>query len=117
VTWVHHCVWLLPAIIRCVDVGLSSRTDKKPLYLGGAAYLLFTSRLLWLWETRPRPPLELLGGNLYFWFSLALLAWMPISPGGEPTGKPELTWRADRERRGGDEVPPPAVQEPDNASR
>jgi alpha-1,2-mannosyltransferase len=117
VTWVHHCVWLLPAIIRCLDVGLSSRTDKKPLYLGGAAYLLFTSRLLWLWETRPRPPLELLGGNLYFWFSLALLAWMPISPGGEPTGKPELTWRADHDRQGRDAVPPPAVQEPDNASR
>ena len=90
VTWVHHCVWLLPAIIRCVDAGLSSRTDKRPLYLGGAAYLLMTSRLLWVWEKRPRPPLELIGGNLYFWFSLALLAWLPI---GEPAGTPELTWR------------------------
>ena len=90
VTWVHHCVWLLPAIIRCVDAGLSSRTDKRPLYLGGAAYLLMTSRLLWVWEKRPRPPLELLGSNLYFWFSLALLAWLPI---GDPAGKPELTWR------------------------
>jgi alpha-1,2-mannosyltransferase len=90
VTWVHHCVWLLPAIIRCVDAGLSSRTDRRPLYLGGAAYLLVTSRLLWVWEKRPRPPLELIGGNLYFWFSLALLAWLPI---GEPAGRPQLPRR------------------------
>ena len=26
VTWVHHCVWLLPAIVRCIDAGLSSPT-------------------------------------------------------------------------------------------
>jgi alpha-1,2-mannosyltransferase len=77
VTWVHHCVWLLPAIVRCLDVGLSAR-DRRSLWLGASAYLLMTSRLLWVWEKRPRPPLELLGGNLYVWFSLALFAWMPI---------------------------------------
>ena len=78
VTWVHHCVWLLPALVRCVDAGLASRDDRKPLYLGAAAYLVMTSRLLWVWEKRPRPPLELIGANLYVWFSLALLIWMPI---------------------------------------
>jgi alpha-1,2-mannosyltransferase len=79
VTWVHHCVWLLPAIIRCVDVGLDAVARRRQLYLGGAAYLLMTSRLLWVWEKRPRPPLELIGGNLYFWFSLALLGWLPLT--------------------------------------
>jgi len=117
ITWVHHCVWLLPAVIRCVDAGLSSRSDKRPLYLGGAAYLLMTSRLLWVWENRPRPPLELIGGNLYFWFSLALLASLPI--GGEPTGKPELTWRrtppAD-DHKDGDPAGSRALQEPDSAA-
>ena len=77
VTWIHHCVWLLPAIVRCVDVGLSGR-DRRPLYLGAAAYLIMTSRLTWWWEKRPRPPLELIGGNFYVWFSLALLIWTPI---------------------------------------
>jgi alpha-1,2-mannosyltransferase len=80
VTWVHHCVWLLPALVRCVDAGLTG-PSRRPLYLAGAAYLLMTSHLAWIWEERPRPPLELLGGNLYVWFSLALLLWTPIGAG------------------------------------
>jgi alpha-1,2-mannosyltransferase len=75
VTWIHHCVWLLPAIIRCLDLG-----SKRTKWLGGGAYLLMTSRLGWLWEKGPRPPLEILGGNLYVWFSLALLIWTPLTP-------------------------------------
>ncbi|MBL7256410.1 glycosyltransferase 87 family protein [Paractinoplanes lichenicola] len=70
VTWIHHCVWLLPAIVRCVEANRKA--------LGISAYVLMTSRLTWLWEKRPRPPLELIGGNLYVWFSLALLIWTPI---------------------------------------
>jgi len=77
VTWVHHCVWLLPAIVRCVDAGLSGR-GRRSLWLGGGAYVLMTSRLMWVWEKPPHPPLALLGGNLYVWFSLALFAGMPI---------------------------------------
>jgi alpha-1,2-mannosyltransferase len=77
VTWIHHCVWLMPAIVRCIDVGLSGE-NRRPLWLGGAAYVIMTSRLTWWWEKRPRPPLELIGGNFYVWFSLALLIWTPI---------------------------------------
>ncbi len=73
VTWVHHCVWLLPAIVRCVEAG-----RRKALLLGGAVYLLMTSHLGWLWEFPPHPPLEILGGNLYVWCSLALLIWTPL---------------------------------------
>jgi alpha-1,2-mannosyltransferase len=85
VTWVHHCVWLLPAIVRCVESG-----RRRALYLGGSAYLLMTSHLGWLWEKGPRPPLELLGGNLYVWFSLALLAWTPVGA-PRPVPADELT--------------------------
>ena len=77
VTWIHHCVWLMPALVRCVDVGLS-RADRRPLYLAGAAYVLMTSRITWLWEKPPRPPLEVVGSNIYLYFSLALLAWTPV---------------------------------------
>ena len=89
VTWIHHCVWLMPAIVRCVDAGLS-RADRRPLYLAGAAYLLMTSRLTWLWEKPPRPPLEVVGSNIYLYFSLALLAFTPIgSPRPVPAVEPE----------------------------
>ena len=29
-------------------------------------------------KKRPRPPLELIGANLYVYFSLALLIWTPV---------------------------------------
>jgi alpha-1,2-mannosyltransferase len=75
VSWVHHCVWLLPALIRCVDVGWPD--NRRILYLGTAAYVVMTSHLLWIWEPRPRPPVELIGSNLYVYFSVALLIWTP----------------------------------------
>ena len=77
VTWVHHCVWLLPAIVRCVDAGLAGR-DRRPLYLGAGAYVVLSSRVTWLWEHAPRPPLAMIGSNLYVWFGIALLAGMPL---------------------------------------
>jgi alpha-1,2-mannosyltransferase len=80
VSWVHHCVWLLPAIVRCVDVGLRDRTNRRQLYLGAGAYLVMTSQLLWVWETPPRPPLALLGTNLYVYLSLALFLVLPVDP-------------------------------------
>jgi alpha-1,2-mannosyltransferase len=95
VTWVHHCVWLLPAIVRCVDAGLSGR-DRRPFWLGGGAYLLMTSRLLWVWEKRPRPPLELIGANLYFWFSIALFVGMPITIGSRDTARPPAVHEPDK---------------------
>jgi alpha-1,2-mannosyltransferase len=85
VTWVHHCVWLIPALIRCVDAGPAGPGRTAwPRYLAGSAYLIMTSRVTWLWETAPRPPLEIIGGNLYVWFSLALLAWTPIGAARSP---------------------------------
>ncbi|KUL42316.1 glycosyltransferase 87 family protein [Actinoplanes awajinensis] len=84
VTWIHHCVWLIPALIRCFGT-LWTAADRRPAYLAIAAYLLMTSHLTWIWENRPRPPLELLGGNIYVWFSLALLIWTPV---GTPSSVP-----------------------------
>jgi alpha-1,2-mannosyltransferase len=78
VTWIHHCVWLLPAIVRCVDAGLSARRNWGPLVLGAVAYLVMSSHLTWIWENHPQPPLAILGANTYVWFSLALLFWTPI---------------------------------------
>jgi alpha-1,2-mannosyltransferase len=83
VTWIHHCVWLLPAIIKCVDVG-----TRRLKALGASIYVLATSHVGWFWEFAPRPPLEIIGGNLYVWFSLALLAWTPLGA-SRPAPVPE----------------------------
>jgi alpha-1,2-mannosyltransferase len=108
VSWVHHCVWLLPAIVRCLDAGLSSRQDRRPLWLGAAAYLVLTSRLTWLWENGPRPPLAVVGSNLYVWFSIALLIWMPL---GDPTGRPRIGRpKIGRPRIGAQATEPPHEQ-------
>lgn len=107
VTWVHHCVWLIPAVVRCVDTGLASRDDRRPLLLGASAYLILTSHLLWIWEYRPRPPFELVGANLYVLFSLAFLFWTPAghpasidrardNPSPDRNGSPDGAVHADR---------------------
>jgi alpha-1,2-mannosyltransferase len=70
VSWVHHLVWLLPALILCVS-------GPRARWLAAGAFLILSSRLLWLWENPPRPPLELIGSNLYVYFSVALLLLTP----------------------------------------
>ncbi|MFC4064058.1 glycosyltransferase 87 family protein [Actinoplanes subglobosus] len=75
VTWIHHWVWVIPALVRCLFLFDSARVR---FALGLSAYLLMTSHVTWLWDKAPRPPLELLGGNVYVWFGLALLLWTPV---------------------------------------
>ncbi|MEU4162592.1 glycosyltransferase 87 family protein [Actinoplanes sp. NPDC026670] len=75
VTWIHHWVWVIPALVRCLFLFDS---DRVRFALGAAAYLLMTSHLTWLWEKPPTPPMELLGANVYVWFGLALLLWTPV---------------------------------------
>ncbi|GAA1626541.1 glycosyltransferase 87 family protein [Actinoplanes couchii] len=75
VTWVHHCVWLMPALILCLKL---YDTDRRRFWLGASAYVLMTSHATWLWETGPRPPLAVVGSNIYVLFSLALLVWTPL---------------------------------------
>jgi alpha-1,2-mannosyltransferase len=77
VTWVHHCVWLLPAVIRCLEAGGRTR------YLAVAAYVVMSSRVTWLWANGPKPPLAVIGSNFYVWFTIAFLLWMPLTA---PTG-------------------------------
>ncbi|UQU63313.1 glycosyltransferase 87 family protein [Couchioplanes caeruleus] len=104
VTWVHHWVWLLPALVRCVEV---ARTDRRVLYLGIATYALLSAHIVFLYERGPKPPLAVLGANLYVLFGLALLVWLParlpIGSGGAGAGQ------LDDDRAGGPVVQPSAV--------
>ncbi len=79
VTWVHHLVWLLPALYLAWRSGRA-----RPLV--GTAYVLLCTSAVWLWSNGGPSPAAVLGSNLYVWIALALLAFLPIS-----TTRPDQT--------------------------
>ncbi|WP_328650489.1 glycosyltransferase 87 family protein [Micromonospora sp. NBC_00330] len=100
VTWVHHLVWLLPALILLVDNAMAAPAGRRRQVLLVAAtigYALLISRTVWLWEKDFTGVDGFLGSNAYMWVSLALLAFLPIrrwlTPNGsavEASGVPQL---------------------------
>jgi len=94
VTWVHHLVWLLPALILVLSAGLArppgSRRRRWLLGLAIVGYALLISHLVWIWERNFTGILGFLGGNAYVWVSVALLLALPAPPAGAGDGAPEL---------------------------
>jgi alpha-1,2-mannosyltransferase len=100
VTWVHHLVWLLPALILLVDNAMAAPAGRRRRVLLVAAtigYAVLISRTVWFWEKDFTGVDGFLGSNAYVWISLALLAFLPIrrwlTPGGsavEASGVPQL---------------------------
>ncbi|MEO3818071.1 glycosyltransferase 87 family protein [Plantactinospora sp. B24E8] len=97
VTWVHHLVWLIPALILLVDnayrAPAGSRRRRTLLGFAIFAYLVLISRLVWIWERRFDGVLGFLGSNFYVWISLALLLALPLrgparGVGTEPATEP-----------------------------
>jgi alpha-1,2-mannosyltransferase len=79
VTWVHHLVWLLPALVLLTDRGLSAAAPRRGRLLAaaGAAYVLLCSGVIWLWSPVPAGWPGLVGGNADVWVSLGLLVGLP----------------------------------------
>ncbi len=77
VTWVHHLVWLLPALFRLIDAALQARS-KRRLALLFAAYVILSSSVVWLWWAGANGVLAAIGSNTYVWISLALLFTVPF---------------------------------------
>jgi alpha-1,2-mannosyltransferase len=97
VTWVHHLVWLLPALILLVDNAMAapagSRRRRALLGFAIVGYGLLISRIVWVWERDFTGVDGFLGSNTYVWISVALLVLLPIrrwaTPPGDPsTGRP-----------------------------
>jgi alpha-1,2-mannosyltransferase len=82
VTWVHHLVWLLPALVLLVDNAMAApaRSPRRRWLLGFAifAYGLLISRLVWVWELDFTGVAGFLGSNAYVWVSFALLLVLPV---------------------------------------
>jgi alpha-1,2-mannosyltransferase len=76
VTWVHHLVWLLPALFLLLGDALDRR-DRPRLAVLAAVYVVLSSSVVWLWWTGTHGWLAAIGSNTYVWISLGLLAAVP----------------------------------------
>jgi alpha-1,2-mannosyltransferase len=96
VTWVHHLVWLLPALVLLADNAFAapagSRRRRYLLAFAIFAYGLLISRLVWAWEFDFTGVLGFLGSNAYVWVSVALLVLLPVRDPSlvGPAGVPHL---------------------------
>ena len=86
ITWVHHLVWLLPALALVVQHGLEQPNVRRKwtvLAMVVAAYLVLSSGVVWLWSEGRNGPDHptgvggFLGSNLFVWIGVALLAFTP----------------------------------------
>jgi alpha-1,2-mannosyltransferase len=82
VTWVHHLVWVLPAMFWLLDRG---RT-----IVAGVAYVLLCSSFVWLWWAHPSGWPAFAGSNLYVWIAAALM----VTVTGPDLRVSALRWRA-----------------------
>ncbi|MFE7776588.1 glycosyltransferase 87 family protein [Streptomyces sp. NPDC057445] len=82
VTWVHHLVWLIPALAVLADAGLRSAPGgerrRRLLFWAGASYVLLCSSIVWLWRWNDGGAPGFLGSNAYVWISLGLLVLLPF---------------------------------------
>ncbi|TXS56155.1 glycosyltransferase 87 family protein [Streptomyces sp. t39] len=108
VTWVHHLVWLTPALAVLAGAALRAPagTGRRLTVCAVALPVLLSSSLVWLWSADASGVDGFLGGNLYVWISLGLLCALPVRPpvrpgsggreaagAGPPAARPRLRTR------------------------
>lgn len=85
VTWVHHLVWLFPALAVLMDAGLRHGKDdprrRRLLRWAVAIYVILCSSVVWLWSWDATGVDGFLGSNTYVWISLGLLLALPLREG------------------------------------
>ncbi|MGW2515602.1 glycosyltransferase 87 family protein [Streptomyces sp. NPDC001617] len=70
ITWVHHLVWLLPALAVLIRAGHPR--------IAGALYAVLCTSVVWLWFHDASGIDGFLGSNTYTWITLGLLLWLPV---------------------------------------
>jgi alpha-1,2-mannosyltransferase len=100
ITWVHHLVWVAPALLLLIDHAVTATTRRRRRQMWGFlifSYVLLCSRLVWTFADRWGSPLTWLASNAYVWISLALLIAVPIRT-PQPQPQPEVeTTEAERD--------------------
>ncbi|MFC8076411.1 glycosyltransferase family 87 protein [Streptomyces sp. NPDC057307] len=80
VTWVHHLVWLLPALAVLADRALEPPRRGRPLTVAVTVYVVLCSYVVWLWRYDASGVDGFVGGNMFVWTELALLLTLPVRP-------------------------------------
>ncbi|MFI7608173.1 glycosyltransferase 87 family protein [Micromonospora sp. NPDC049366] len=82
ITWVHHLVWLVPALVVVAASTLpwppADRVARRRLHAGLAGYVVLSSGLVWVFANDPGSVAGFVGGNGYVFVSIALLAFLPL---------------------------------------
>jgi alpha-1,2-mannosyltransferase len=98
ITWVHHLVWIVPAIIW-LAVG-ADRPRRGPLLAGLAAALFLAAPIWWVptsWRVTNHPPelhqnhWQLLAGNSFLFAMLVFLAGVAVMLAGRRGTSPSTT--------------------------
>jgi alpha-1,2-mannosyltransferase len=80
ISWVHHLVWLIPALVLTVDAGLREPVVARRRRLLGASalgYLVLCSSVVFLWRFDAGGMDGFVGGSAFAWVALALLVTLP----------------------------------------
>jgi alpha-1,2-mannosyltransferase len=81
VTWVHHLVWVGPAILLLLDNATVARTTRRRVWLTAFMILsagILCSHIVWSYELNWHTPVKWFLANLYVWVTVALLIGLPI---------------------------------------
>ncbi|MFE7122749.1 glycosyltransferase 87 family protein [Streptomyces sp. NPDC057617] len=79
VTWVHHLVWVIPALVVLTDSALRREQRERRALLAVCAvlYVILCSSVVWLWRWDSTGLGAFLGANAYVWITLGLLLVRP----------------------------------------
>jgi alpha-1,2-mannosyltransferase len=105
ITWVHHLVWIMPAMLLLVDRAIAAArpvdaadmtSTRRRTWLWGlliGSYLVMGSRVVWAFDDTWTNPLVWFASNAYVWVSLALLIGLPVAsaPATVAPDRPERT--------------------------
>ena len=116
VTWIHHLVWLIPALLLLLDRGSRAPTRARWAWLAlvTGLYALLSSRFVWGYAGH-YTGWGVLFSNAYAVASVILLLVLPAEPSGKVPDVPQLGQVDDGAVGPGDRVagPGPVGDEPD----
>ena len=87
ITWVHHLVWVFPAVLlltsHALDGQRAPRVRRRLVIATVVAYALLSSRVVWAFEYQ-YDGFGVIGSNVYVFVLCGFLAGLPLARGSRP---------------------------------